>query len=376
MKAMRIMITGGGTGGHIYPALAIAKGLQNMMPEVELLYVGTEKGLEADIIPKAGLPFTTIPVEGLSRPFSYRTLVSLGKALQGSLVGRRIVRRFKPHVVVGTGGYVCGPLVLAATTMGIPTIIHEQNAFPGLTNRLLARFVSKICVTFEDAIDHFSQKKKIIVTGLPVREEIITRSRIEGLKNLGLSKERITVVITGGSQGARSLNYAMAPIYQKFQENNKIQFFHITGHTGFEESLAYYKNNQIDLSQKERFQIVPYLYHMEDALAAADLIIGRAGASFLAEIMVRGIPSLLVPYPYAASNHQEYNARALERRGAAHVILDRDLAEGKLLAALEHILDQEPLRLEMSRAAKQMGRINALEDIIKTIAGFSKTGLS
>lgn len=373
MNKMRIMITGGGTGGHIYPALAIAKGLQQRIPEVELLYVGTKKGLEADIVPKAGLPFQTIPVEGLSRPFSYRTLVSVGKAVQGSLAGRKIVRHFKPHVVVGTGGYVCGPLVLAAATMGIPTVIHEQNAFPGLTNRILSCFASKICVTFEDAIPHFPRKKNIVLTGLPVREEIITRKKDDGLKNLGLSKGKVTVVVTGGSLGARSLNYAMAPIYQRFEKENKIQFYHITGQAGFEESLAYYEKHQINLSQKERFKIVPYLYQMEDAMAAADLIIGRAGASFLSEIMVRGIPSILVPYPYAAANHQEYNARAMEKRGAATVILDQDLDAGKLLPTLETILNQDFRRVEMGKAAQQMGRINALNDIIKTIAEISKT---
>jgi UDP-N-acetylglucosamine--N-acetylmuramyl-(pentapeptide) pyrophosphoryl-undecaprenol N-acetylglucosamine transferase len=369
---VRIIITGGGTGGHIYPALAIAKGLQKKIPGVNILYVGTKKGLEADIVPKTGLPFRTVDVAGLSRPLTHRTLVSLFKAIKGSWEGFKIIGSFKPHVVVGTGGYVCGPLVMAAATRGVATLIHEQNAFPGLTNRILARFVTHICVTFEDSLSHFPKSKKISVTGLPVREEILCAQRVSGLKKLGLAENMLTVVITGGSQGARSLNYAMGEIYQRYREIKNVQFYHITGKSGYEESLAYYHNNGIDIMNNPQVKIVPYLYQMEDALAAADLIIGRAGASFLSEIMVRGIPSILVPYPYAAANHQEYNARAMEKRGAAKVILDRDLGEGKLLSVLGIIMNNAELRAKMGKAAREMGKVNALDDIIKIIVGISK----
>jgi len=373
VNQVRIIITGGGTGGHIYPALAIAKGLQNKVPEVDILYVGTKNGLEADIVPKSALPFKTINVEGLYRPFSHRTLFSLFKAVKGSWDGRKILRYFKPHVVIGTGGYVCGPLVFSAATLGIPTLIHEQNAFPGLTNRILARFVRHICVTFEDSLKYFPRKENISITGLPIRDEIISRKRLIGLENLGLSTDRLTVVITGGSRGARSLNYAMSSVYQKYQNDKNIQFYHITGQTGYQESLSFYKENRIEVLNHDRIKIVPYLYQMEDALAAADIIIGRAGASFLSEVMVKGIPSILVPYPFAAANHQEHNARAMEKRGAAKVILDQELEEGKLLSDLETIISNVTFRSQMGAAAKEMGKANALDDIIKIIVGISKS---
>lgn len=373
MNQVRIIITGGGTGGHIYPALAIAKGLQNKVPGVDVLYVGTKKGLEADIVPKTGQPFQTINVEGLYRPFSLRTLFSLLKAVKGSWDGRKILRDFKPHVVIGTGGYVCGPLVFSAASLGIPTLIHEQNAFPGLTNRILARFARHVCVTFEDSMKYFPRRKNISITGLPVREEIISRKRLIGLTNLGLPEDKLTVVVTGGSRGARSLNYAMGRVYQRFQDDNNIQFYHITGQTGYQESLSFYEKNSIDVSKHDRIKIVPYLYQMEDALASADIIIGRAGASFLSEIMVKGIPSILVPYPYAAANHQEHNARAMEKRGAAKVILDQELGEEKLLSVLETIINDATSRSQMGAAAKEMGKVNALDDIIKIIVGISKS---
>lgn len=369
---MRIIITGGGTGGHIYPALAIAKGLQSKIAGADILYVGTKKGLEADIVPKAGLPFQTIDVEGFSRPFSHRTLVSAGKAVKGSWEGRRILHRYKPHVVIGTGGYVCGPLVLAAASSGIPTLIHEQNAFPGLTNRILARFVTHVCVTFEDSLKYFPRGKKISLTGLPVRPEILSADRSIARKNLSLAEDKLTVVITGGSRGARSLNYAMGAVYQKLQNEKKLQFYHITGQTGYGEALAFLKENGIKTAENPQIKMVPYLYQMEDALAAADMIIGRAGASFLSEVMVRGIPSILAPYPFAAANHQEHNARSMERRGAAKVISDQDLGEGKLLSVLETIIADAPLRVQMGAAAREMGRINALDHMIKIIVGISE----
>ncbi|ATW28507.1 undecaprenyldiphospho-muramoylpentapeptide beta-N-acetylglucosaminyltransferase [Candidatus Formimonas warabiya] len=369
---MRIIITGGGTGGHIYPALAIAKGLQNKIREAEILYVGTKKGLEAEIVPKAGLPFQTISVEGLSRPFSYRTLASVFKACKGCWEGWHILRAFRPHVVIGTGGYVCGPLVFAAATLGIPTLLHEQNAVPGLTNRILARLVDGICVTFEDSLKYFPAKEKVHLTGLPVRQEIMGMERLTGIKALGLSANKTTIVVTGGSRGARSLNLAMSRAYGKLLQRDQVQFYHITGPGGYEEMLSFLAQENISLDGRENLRIVPYLYEMEYALAAADIIVGRAGASFLSEIMLRGLPSVLVPYPYAAANHQEYNARSLEKKGAAKMVLDQELEQGKLFTALEEIINNVSLRAEMAEAAKGMGKINALDEITQLIVGISK----
>ncbi|MGI6711636.1 MAG: undecaprenyldiphospho-muramoylpentapeptide beta-N-acetylglucosaminyltransferase [Bacillota bacterium] len=371
MRKLRVIITGGGTGGHIYPALAIAKGLKESFDSTEILYVGTNKGLEADIVPKSGLAFTTVCVEGFTRPISVKTISSVFKALKGCWESLNVVRAYKPHVVVGTGGYVCGPVVLAAALLGIPTVIHEQNAIPGFTNRILSRFADRVCVTFEDSIKYFSKKEGIQLTGLPVRPEIISMDQKTGIQSLGLSEDKITVVITGGSRGARSINMGAEKVLCAFFNRKDIQVVHVTGHDGFDDTLSTMKKNGIVPGKGSNIIVVPYLYQIEHALAAADIIVGRAGASFLSEIMVRGIPSILIPYPYAANNHQEYNARSLVCHGAAKMILDKNLTGNILLKTLEEMIADVPLRKRMAGAAKEMGKINALNEIIDIIAGIS-----
>lgn len=369
---MRFIVTGGGTGGHIYPAMAIAQGLQERFFQAKILYVGTSKGLEADIVPKAGLDFAKIKVEGLARPFSYRTAVSLLRAVQGGGEALRIVKKFQPHVVIGTGGYVCGPVVVAAALLGVPTLIHEQNAFPGVTNRILARFARRVCITFEDAAQHFPRKAKVALTGLPVRPEILSAERLSGLKALGLSPGRLTVVITGGSRGARSINRVMTEILPNFFQQEDVQFCHVTGQAGYRETTDALKKSGISMEDRGNIKIVPYLYEMHHALAAADIIIGRAGASFLSEVMVRGIPAILIPYPFAAANHQEYNARALERRGAAKVILEKDLTGKNLEETLQAFINNNSMRKQVAESVKGLGKVDALKDIIDIVAGISK----
>jgi len=206
---MRVLVTGGGTGGHIYPALAIARGITEKNPRAEILYVGTAKGMEADIVPRAGLPFRTITVEGLTRKLSVKAFVTLLKTCKGCFDAFKIIRGFKPSVVVGTGGYVCGPVVLIASLLGIPTLIHEQNAYPGITNKLLARFVKKVAVTFPESRKYFPAKAEVVLTGLPVRPEIKMTERETAVRALGLDKDKFTVLTVGGSRGARSINKAM-----------------------------------------------------------------------------------------------------------------------------------------------------------------------
>ncbi len=201
---MRIILTGGGTGGHIYPALAVAERLQQLHPDCDLLYVGTDRGLEKDIVPKRGIPFRTISAEGLPRKVSPALVKAVKKSADGCFQARKIVKEFRPDVVIGTGGYVCGPVVLAAKLQGIPTMIHEQNAFPGITNKALARFVNRIMVNFEESKQYFVHKDRIAVTGLPVRQEVLGTSKEAGLQYFGFSPEKTTLLVSGGSRGARS----------------------------------------------------------------------------------------------------------------------------------------------------------------------------
>lgn len=364
---MRVIVTGGGTGGHVYPAVAIARGLQQAKQEVQILYIGTDRGLEADVVPRAGFPLVTIAVQGLERRKIWRNVPALAKISRGLREAWVQVRRFRPGVVVGTGGYVSGPVCLAAALQGIPVVLHEQNAFPGLTNRLLAILARKVCLTFPEAARHFPRRARLVTTGLPVRPEILCTDRQAGRKKLGLQEDQLLVVVVGGSQGAKSINQAMLAIYKKLAGRPDVKFLHVTGRRDYEGYLEQVRSLGIDLAICGNITIKPYVYDMEFVLAAADLVIGRAGASFLAEILVRGLPSILVPYPHAAANHQEYNARAVASKGAAILILDRELKSGHLYQAVHQLLNDRKQLQVMAVAAARLGRPDALEAIMRVI---------
>ncbi|OPZ75371.1 MAG: UDP-N-acetylglucosamine--N-acetylmuramyl-(pentapeptide) pyrophosphoryl-undecaprenol N-acetylglucosamine transferase [Firmicutes bacterium ADurb.Bin456] len=364
---MRFIVSGGGTGGHIYPALAIARGLQNRYPGAEILYVGTSGGMEGDIVPRAGLPFRGIPAAGLRRKLSLHNLLVFWRAGHGFLQASGVIRKYRPSVVIGTGGYVCGPVVLAAALKGIPTLIHEQNALPGITNRILARFSSKVAVTFADSAIFFPHKEKTVLTGLPVRPEVLSADREEGLKKLDYQVNRFLLLAFGGSRGARSVNQAMLGVLKKYAGDPRLNVLLVTGKDGYEDFLRDCSKESIDLAKTGNIKVSPYLYNMQDALAAADLVISRAGAATLAELTALGIPSILIPYPYASENHQEFNARALEKEGAAQVVLDRDLNGELLCHKVETLLKKPDLLSQMAEASKRMGKQRALQDIIDCV---------
>jgi UDP-N-acetylglucosamine--N-acetylmuramyl-(pentapeptide) pyrophosphoryl-undecaprenol N-acetylglucosamine transferase len=363
---IRVLLTGGGTGGHIYPALAIGKGIEEKIAS-EFLYVGTKKGLEADLATKAGYPFKTVTAEGLTRRISWPAIRAGLKSVKGSFEAWRIINKFKPDVVIGTGGYVCGPVVLAASLMGIPTLIHEQNAYPGITNKILARYVNMVCLTFPESKKYFKTKSPLIHTGLPVRKEILSASREEGLAYFKIPTNATTILVVGGSLGAQGLNAAVAGIYSFIIKHPEYQLIHVTGKLGYDNHLEMIKKQGIDLDNVGNIIIKPYIYEMDKALAAADLVIGRAGASFLAEIMAKGLPSILVPYPYASENHQEYNARSLEKENAALVILEKDLSSELLLNHLEKLLRDKRELIRMAEASSLLGRPEALQKIVAEV---------
>ncbi len=363
---MRALITGGGTGGHIYPALAIARGLQERYQNIELLYVGTKKGLEADIVPKEGIAFKTVEVEGLQRKLSLRLFSAGFKVTKGFIQAQSIVREFKPDIVIGTGGYVCGPVVLAAALRKIPTLIHEQNAYPGITNKLLGRFVDKIAVTFPESIKYFSDQKKVEVTGLPIRPEVLQIDKQDGYNKLGLDPAKKTILVVGGSRGARTLNQAMVQVIKDYQDRKNIQVIHVTGNLDYQDALKRMSDQGISMDNHGNISTIPYLYDMAYALNVTDLIIGRAGATTLSEITALGIPSILIPYPYASENHQEYNARALETKGAAIVIKDSELNGEILLRQINELLNTDKLG-KMAENSRQLGKPDALESIVACV---------
>ena len=364
---MRVLVTGGGTGGHIYPALAVAQSILKKYPSGEVLYIGTDKGLENKIVPQANIPFQTIDVEGLQRKFSVRGIKTIFKALKGTGEALKIVKKFGPQVVIGTGGYVCGPVVLAARMLKIPTIIHEQNALPGITNRMLARFVDKILITFPESSKHFANKEKIIITGLPIREEIFGITKEEGYLNFNFNPKKKTLLVTGGSRGAQSINWAMIEAYPELIKRKDLQIIHITGQFGYEDIISRLEGKGINLEKYGNIILRPYLHQMEYALAIADLYVARAGATFLAEVTAKGIPGVLVPYPYAAENHQEFNARALVDQEAAIMILDKDMNGTKLYTEIINMIDNPHKLKEMGKNSKKAGNTESLAKIIEVI---------
>ena len=352
---MRIVLSGGGTGGHVYPALAIAEQILKEQPNAEFLYVGTRSGLEQEIVVKSGLPiqFESIEITGFRRKLSIDNLKTVLRFLSGVRRSKQLLRKFKPDIVIGTGGYVCGPVVYAAARLGYPTIIHEQNVLPGLTNRFLSRFASCIAVSFKGSESNFPKAKRVIFTGNPRATTVSNADAAKGRASLGLLPDVHLVVIVGGSRGARAINNVMVNIVPMLSRLPQVHFVCITGDAQYAGTLQRINDQQSD--QMEHYQVVPYIHNMPEVLAAASLIVNRAGASFLAEITALGIPSILIPSPHVTNNHQEANARWLEQAKAAEVVLEKDLTAEDLFSLIEKIV-QDPIRSEfMSKQSKRMG---------------------
>ncbi|PKM89483.1 MAG: undecaprenyldiphospho-muramoylpentapeptide beta-N-acetylglucosaminyltransferase [Firmicutes bacterium HGW-Firmicutes-12] len=369
---MRVILTGGGTGGHVYPAIAIGQAIFKEWPRTEFLYVGTEAGLEKRILSSTRFPFVSIDVEGIQRKVSFQVFRAAWKALIGLQQAERIIHDFVPHLVIGTGGYVCLPMVWAATRKGIPTIIHEQNALPGLTNRFLSRRVNEVLLTFPEAKERLAKnvQYKAVMTGMPIREEIMQVTRQEGLDYFGFSPGKRTLLCLGGSRGALSINKAMLHICKELKD--EVQIVHITGVNGYNSFMQELKSTGINVGNSGNIIIRPYLHHMEYALACADLCVARAGAAFLSEMTTRGIPGVLIPYPYAAENHQEYNAKALREKNAAVILLDKELSGEVLLKQVSEIIFNDQRRNLMAENSKKAGNIEAIEKIIEVVRPYIK----
>lgn len=365
---MRFLISGGGTGGHIYPGVAIAKKILQKHPHSKILFVGTENGLEKKLIPHEGFDIQFITVEGLNKRLSKETLSSIKKVFKGFFEANKIINKFKPDVVIGTGGYVCGPVVLSASLKGIPTIIHEQNAIPGLTNKILSYFVSKIAVTFSES-EKFFPKGKVVLTGNPIRENILRKIGESNKEKWGINKDKPTILAVGGSRGASRLNDFVINLIPKLIEE-KIQLIFITGEREYERVLRALKEKGIyDL---KGIIIIPYAYNMDDALTACDLIISRAGATILSEITALGIPSILIPSPNVANNHQEYNALSLEQNGAAIVIKESQISDDVFSQQVINIAKNKDLLNKMSANAKRIAKIDAADKIYEIISELVK----
>ncbi|MEQ9618188.1 MAG: undecaprenyldiphospho-muramoylpentapeptide beta-N-acetylglucosaminyltransferase [Deltaproteobacteria bacterium] len=354
---MKVIIAGGGTGGHIFPAISIAEEIKRRNPSNNILFVGTSRGLENDLLSKRGFRIEHIRARGIKGRSLLNSVNAIFSSLAGLFDSLSVIRNFRPDAVLGVGGYVSGPMVLAASLYGIPTAVCEQNVYPGVTNRILGKLVKRVFVAFEDSRSYFPGDK-VLLTGNPVRNEI--------LRNAGSEKkaEAVVILVFGGSQGAHRLNASVPEALAELGRED-ISVIHQTGLKDYD----YVKNLYQKFGIKAR--VLTFIEDMAGAYAGADFVIGRAGAGTVSEITALGKPSLLVPYPHAANNHQMENARVLERAGAAIVIEDKEATPENLSRALTGALGKDKLNSMASAAAAlgKPGAAGAIADEISKLGG-------
>lgn len=376
---MKILFATGGTAGHINPALAVASYIRETHPESEILFVGTADHMESRLVPNAGFDFKTIKISGFRRSFSPEAIAhnikTVSQLITSKFSTKKIIKEFKPDVVVGFGGYVSGPVLQTAVDMKIPTCIHEQNAYPGITNKTLAKEVDKVMLTVEDAKKHLEAKNEVVVTGLPVRGELLKARKDIARKELGIPDGKYLVLSFGGSLGAKPLNEAMYNILLDSAKSGKYYHIHSVGTNGGE-FLDKFKNEGFNESEKGlekgSVQVRQYIDDMDRCMAAADLVIGRAGASSLSEIEALGKASILIPSPYVAENHQFHNAMALVNRGAGSIIEEKDLTSESLSQAIDSMLSNPTKLIQIEENAKNMSITNARERIANIILSLIK----
>ncbi len=365
---MKIIVSGGGTGGHVYPALALIRTIKEKHPDTTFLYIGTERGLESNIIRRENIPFEAVEITGFRRSLSFENIKTVIRFLKGVKRSKQIINEFKPDAVIGTGGYVSAPVVYAAAKKKIPAVIHEQNSVPGLTNKFLSKYVQKVAICF-DAAKEFFPAQKVILTGNPRASEVVGKKSRGELIKLGLKENIPTALITGGSRGARPINEAVIKSLAQLT-NKPYQVVYITGEVHFEDV-----KKEVELiGASPNVAVVPFIHNMEEVLTEIDVVVGRAGATSLAEITALGIPSILIPSPYVTNNHQEKNATVLTSAGAAIMLQEKDLSSQRLMDALDEILMDDKKRQNMSEASKKLGMPDASDRLYDALLSMIERG--
>lgn len=373
LNGKKILFATGGTGGHINPALAVAGYIRENYPQAEILFVGTADRMEAQLVPAAGYDFKTIEIQGFSRELNFEGLkhniktVNLLFKSEGQ--AKKIIEDFKPDVVIGFGGYVSGPVLSVAARMGIPTAVHEQNAFPGVTNKNLAKKVDVVMLTAPEAEKLLKPKNPCVVTGLPIRGEIISANKEFARAEMKLDS-RPLILSMGGSLGARAINEAVKYLILHRFEKKDCYYLHATGKAGA--SMIDDIGKDVDLNINPQIMLREYINDMDRCLAAADLVVCRAGASSLSEIQALGKPSILVPYPYAAENHQYYNAKTMSDRDAAILIEEKDFTGERLLSEVEKLLSKPERLKKMGANARAMAILDASQRITECVCKIVK----
>ena len=367
---MKILFACGGTAGHINPALATANYIRSRYPDTQVLFIGSPKGMEARLVPEAGYDFAPVELKGIQRRLSWHNFCYNLSSMEllctcwGKI--RRILRQFQPDVVVGTGGYVSGPVLRQAARMGFKTVTHESNAYPGMTTRLIAKTADKVLLAVPEAAAHLECRREPIVTGSPVREEILFADRAAAREKLGVG-DRVCILSFGGSLGAERINRAMAEVVAHFAPTGRTHHIHATGAYGTELFPECLRELGADITGDPHMDIREYIRDMADCLAAADLVICRAGASTVSELTALGVPAIMVPSPYVTNNHQEKNARALETHGGVEVLLEQDSSGQALFQTAAGILRDDARREAMASAMAELGIRDAAQRIYETV---------
>jgi UDP-N-acetylglucosamine--N-acetylmuramyl-(pentapeptide) pyrophosphoryl-undecaprenol N-acetylglucosamine transferase len=353
MKKLKVIVSGGGTGGHIFPAIAIAKSLENKVSDIELLFVGAKDRMEMQKVPEAGYKIEGLWISGFQRSFSSRNLMFPFKLISSVIKSMKIVRRFKPDLVIGTGGFASGPLLFVASRKGIPSVIQEQNSYPGITNKVLSKYVNKVCVAY-DNMERFFPKDKIIFTGNPIRKAILNfkDKREEGKKLFGVNNGKITILVVGGSLGARTINESIKESISEFA-NNELNLIWQTGTSFSDEAKNIIEDINIYGISSHMF-----IREMDLAYAASDIIVSRAGAIAISELCFVGKPILLVPSPNVAEDHQTQNAQSLVNKNSALMVKDVD-AKRKLVSELISLSRNKDLQGLLSSNIQKLSVDNA-----------------
>lgn len=366
---MKVVIAAAGTGGHINPGIAIANKIMAEEPNSEIIFIGTGRGLENDLVPRAGYELKKIDAYGINRKINIDNIKRLYKTIKAIGQAKKILQEFKPDIVIGTGGYICVAVGQAANKLNIPIVLHESNAFPGVAVKLLSNKATEIFVGFKEAKDRLPKAKKVVVTGTPSKianKRLSEEEKIEKKKEMGLRLDIPTVLTFGGSQGARSINEALLGIIEN-KLNDRYQIVWAAGKENFENIKNELANKKIDINSTNNTKIVPYIYNMQEIMEVADLIVSRSGAMTITEISELGKPAIFIPFPFATENHQEYNAKVLENVNAARIILDKDLNYSKLNDTINEIIKDNRSLENMGNNAYKVAKLNAEEKIYKEI---------
>ncbi len=372
---MNVIFTCGGTAGHINPAIAVANILKQRKPDCKILFIGAEGHMEEKLVPAAGYELVTLPGSGLSRKLNVagirKNLYAVKCVVNAVTKCRKIIRDFDADVIVGTGGYASFPAIYAGARLGVPTVVHESNALPGLTTKLAASVATKVLVCFEESVRHYKNPGSVEVVGMPVRQEFITKGKTEAKMELGLENCQV-VVSAFGSQGAKVMNENVAGMFALEQEDGFLfHHIHAVGSFGWGWMPDKVKDNGVDYENCPSIDMREYIYNMPTVMAAADVVIGRAGSATCNEIAVTGTPCVLIPSPNVTGNHQEKNARVLEAAGGAVVVLEKECTPEILYAEVQGLLVDEERRENMARALRGLVKIDSAEricDIVEELA--------